>query len=173
MWEVLFDSQAGETNIRSGRCWGHGTNADHEMNSCLICIPFKLHTQLPADCQTCMNKAKSEAGIVMQTSCQMNLSHRCVSCLIPSSVLFHPACRCGLGETRWSSTGYSVCWGRRKRRRRTSSRPALLQQWVWRKWKQRYSTWCNVTNDAYSGFMPSVQLLLQHWNCIRKQQKSA
>lgn len=128
-WGVLFNFQAGETNIRSGLCWGHATNVDHEMISCLSCIPFKLSSQLPAERQTCMNKAKSEWGAVTQTSWWINSSLHCVSCLPLSCLLFLPPCCCTLGESRWSSTGYNVCWGRRKRRIRTSSRPALLQQW--------------------------------------------
>lgn len=126
---VLFDFQAGETNIRSGVCWVHATNADHEMNSWISCIPFKLSSQLSADCQTCTNAAKSQEGNLMQTSQWMKC---CISCLPPllSSLLFHPPCCRGLVGTRWSSNGYNVCWGRRRRRRRASSRPALLQQWV-------------------------------------------
>lgn len=130
MWGVLFDFQAGESNIRPGLCWGHATNADNEVKSCLSCIYLSISSRLPADCQTCLNKAKWEGGTVMQTSQWMNSSLCCGSCLPRSSLLFHlPRC-CAVGETRWSSTDYNVCWGRRKRRKRTSSRPALLQQWV-------------------------------------------
>lgn len=109
------------------------------MNSCLSCIPFNPSSQLPADCQTCMNKAKSEGGAVMQTSQGMNSPLCCVSCLLHSFLLFRPrCCCCAVAETRWSSTGCNVWWGRRKRRGRASRTPAALPPWVLRKLKQRY-----------------------------------
>lgn len=94
MWGLLLNFQDGETNIRSGLCWGHATNADDEMIFCLSCIPFKLSSHLPAECQTCVNKAKSERRTVMQTSWWINSSVRCVlfpsliSALSPSLLLY-------------------------------------------------------------------------------------
>lgn len=153
-----------KSNIRSGLCGGRATSTDHDMNSCLSCIPFKSSSLLPADCQTCMNKAKSEGGTLMQSSQGMNSSLCSLSCLFHSffPLFFHPhRCRCSraLGETRWSNTGYSVCWGRRKRRGRANHRPPLSPQWVSRKWKQRYRT-------CY------IQASLQYCNCIQQLQEN-
>ena len=83
---VLFDFQHGETNIRSGVCWVHATNANHEMNSWLSCIPFKLSSQLTTDCQTCTNAAKSQEGNLMQTSQWMNCCFSCLPPLLSSSL---------------------------------------------------------------------------------------
>lgn len=63
----------------------------HDMNSCLSCIPFKPSSPPPADCQTCMNKAKSEGGTVMQSSQGMNSSLCGLSWLLHSFLLFSPS----------------------------------------------------------------------------------
>lgn len=142
--------------------------------TCLSCIAFEDSSRPPADCQTCLNQAKSEGGTFMQTSQRRNSSLWRLSCLLHSLLLFRPGPgsrrrrrRCATGGIRWSSTGYSVCWGRRKRRRgRASHSQAPSPQWVSRKWKQRCRTHCN----SCTVYTHTPRLSLQHWNRVRKLQ---
>lgn len=67
------------------------------MISCLGRMALKLSNQPSAKCQTCVNKAKSQRGAVMQTSWWINSSFCCLPCFPPSSLLFLPPCCCNYG----------------------------------------------------------------------------
>lgn len=127
-------SRLKKTNICSER----DKNTDGEMSSCLSCVPFKPSSRLAAQ-HGRLERSSEEEEAATQTwqgtspslFCSLPLSRPSQSVL-----LFLPLC-CWR-EIRWSSTGCSVCWGRRKRRGGADPRPAPSPQWVWRKWNQRY-----------------------------------